>query len=148
MLRRLTESIVVAATASIVTWAVSNRDDAAGAAGAGMARVLRGVASYGSPIHNWLWLTAAALVVLAICLQVLSMAPTHPKASWEWSLLMPSWPTTLMAVGVAVSFLAAAVGLAEAGSVWALPLLAVVAYWAYRWMAGVRHRWTSMVGAL
>lgn len=148
MLRRVIEGIVVAAAASLVTWAMSNRGDAAGAVGAGIDRVLRSVAFYGSPLHGWLWLTAAALVVLGICLQVLSMAPPHPNASWEWSLSMPSWSTTLIAVGVVVGLIAKAIGLAEAASLWALPLLAVVAYWAYRWLAGVRHRWTSMVGVL
>lgn len=147
-MRRVTEGIVVAAVASLVTWAVSNQSAAAGAADAGIDRVLGAVALYGGPLHGWLWLTAGALVVGGICMQILSMAGARPSASWEWSLSMPSVPTTLIGVGVALGLIAQAVGLADAASLWALPLLASVAYWAYRWMDGVRRRWTSMVGAL
>lgn len=148
MLRRVIEGIVVAAVASLVTWTMNNRGDAASAVDSGIDRVLRGVASHGRPLHGWLWLAAIALVVVGISLQVLSMALPHPNASWGWSLSMPSVSTTLLGVGVALSLVAEAVGLAEAASLWALPLLALVAYWACRWMAGIRYRWSRMAGFL
>ena len=148
MLRRVIENIVVAVVASLVTWAMSNRGDAAGAVDAGIDRVLRGVAFYGSPLHGWLWLAAIALVVVGISLQVLSMAPPYPNASWDWSLSTPSASTTLIGVGVALGLIAEAVDLAEVASLKALPFLAVVAYWAYRWMAGLRYRWTRLAGVL
>jgi hypothetical protein len=56
--------------------------------------------------------------------------------------------TTLIGVGVALGLLAKAVDLAEAASLWASPLLAVVIYWGYRWIAGIRSRWTRMAGGL
>lgn len=148
MLRRVIENTTVAVVASLVTWAMSNRDDAARAIDSGIDRVLTDVALYGSPLHRWLWLAAVLLVVAGISLQVRSMAPPSRKASWEWSLSMPSVPTTLIGVGVAMGLIAEAVGLARAGSLWALPFLAVLAYWSYRWMAGLRHRWTRMAGVL
>jgi hypothetical protein len=148
MLRRVVENTVVAVIASLVTWAISNPGDSAGAVDAVIARVLSGVALYGSALNGWLWLTAMALVAVGIALQILSMAPPHPKASWQWSLSMPSLSTTLMGVGVALGLIAKAVSLAEATSLWALPLLAVVVYWTYRWVAGIRYRWTRMAGVL
>jgi hypothetical protein len=148
MLRRVVENTVVAVIASLVTWAMSNPGDSAGAVDAVIARVLSGVALYGSPLNGWLWVTAIALVAVGIALQILSMAPPHPSASWQRSLSMPSLSTTLMGVGVALGLIAKAVSLAEATSLWALPLLAVVVYWAYRWVAGIRYRWTRMADVL
>jgi hypothetical protein len=148
MLRRVIENITVAVVASLVTWAMSNRGDAAGAIDSGIDRVLTGVALYGSPLHGWLWLAAVVLAVAGISLQGRSMAPPCRNVSWEWSLSMPSVPTTLIGVGVAMGLIAEAVVLAQAASLWVLPFLAVDAYWSYRWMAGLRHRWTRMGGAL
>ena len=148
MLRRVIENVLVAVVATAVTWAASNPGDSAGAADFAVDRVLSGVAIYGGPLGPWLGPAAIALAVTGIALQVVSMAPRHPSASWEWSVSMPSVPTTLVGIGVALGLIALAVGLAAAASLWALPLLAAVAYWAYRWLEGIRYRWISMAGAL
>ena len=148
MLRRVIENVLVAVVASAVTWAASNPGDSAGAADLAVDRVLSGVAIYGGPLDGWLWSAAIALAAIGIALQVLSMAPRHPSASWEWSVSMPSAPTTLVGIGVTLGLIAHAVGLAAAASLWALPLLAAVAYWAFRWLESIRYRWTSMAGAL
>ena len=148
MLRRVVENVVVAIIASVVTWAMSNPGDSSGAADAVIERLLSGVASFGRPLGGWLWLTAIALVVVGITLQILSMAPARPNASWEWSVSMPSLSTTLMGVGVALGVTAKAVNLAEEASLWALPLLAVVVFWTYRWAASIRYRWTRVAGVL
>jgi hypothetical protein len=148
MLRRVLENVVVAAIASAVTWAMSNPGDSAGAADAAIDGLLGAVADYGGPLDGWLWLIAILLVLVGIALQILSMAPNHPNESWEWILSIPSKSTTLMGVGVALGLTAKAVTLAEAASLWALPILFVVVYWGCRWLARIRSRWTGMAGVL
>lgn len=148
MLRRVIENVLVAVVASAVTWAASNPGDSAGAADVALDRALSGVANYGDPLDSWLWLAAIALAAIGIALQLLSIAPRHPGALWEWSVSMPSLPTTLVGIGVALGLIAHSVGLAAAASLWALPLLAMVVYWAYRWLDGIRCRWSCMAGAL
>lgn len=148
MLRRVVENVVVATVASAVTWAMSNPDDSAGAADALVDGAVSRVATYGSPLLGWLWAATIGLLVAGVVLQILAMAPPHPSASWQWVLFMPSWSTNLMGIGLGLGLTSTAVGFADGGSWWTLPLLAVVAYWGYRWVSGIRYRWTRMANAL
>ena len=148
MLRRVVEGVLVAVVASAVTWAASHPDDSAGAADVALDRTLSSVATYGSPFHSWLWLVAIALVVIGLALHLWALAPLSPRTSGEWSVVLPSVPTTLIGIGVALGLISHAVGLAAEASAWALPVLALVVFWAYRWLDAARYRLSRMTGVL
>jgi hypothetical protein len=150
MLRRLAESVLVAVVASIVTWALSNPEASAGTADAVVDGAVQWVAAMGDPLRGWLWFGAVGLFMIGALLQVLSMTPSNPDASWQWGFSVPSLATTLMGLGLGLGLglVGVAVGLAVAGSWWTLPLLTVVTYWGFRWVSDLRYRWTRMAGTL
>jgi hypothetical protein len=123
MLRLVVANVVVAIAAIAVTWAMSNPDDSAGTL---VDDVVSLVATYGSPILGWPWAVAIGLFAAGAVLQILSIAPPHSNATWQWGLSMPSRPTSLMGIDSALGLTAIAVGVG------------------YRWLSGIRHRWTLM----
>jgi len=86
--------------------------------------------------------------VAGLSLQVYRMAPRSGQSGWEWSLVTPSLPTTLVGFGTGLGVLAMAGSLASDGSLWSLILLALLAYSFARWLAGLRYRWISAVGSI
>jgi hypothetical protein len=148
MMRRLGENVIVAVVASAVTWALSHPGESAEVMDASVIYLLDRIAALDGPFGDLLWTVARVMVILGIALQVRSMAPPTSSSTWEYSVSFPSASTTLMAVGAALWLTAGAVEVADSQSVWALPMLASVVFWASRWAAGIGRRWRSMAEAL
>jgi hypothetical protein len=148
MVRRLVEGALIAAVSSAVTWVLAEPRDSASVASETVSSVVGAVARVGGPWTSVLWLGGIGLLVLGLVLLVVSMAPVHRGAPWQVALSLPLLPTTLMGVGSGISLIAFAMGLAVADSWWSLPVAAVVVYWAFRWVDGIRYRWTRMAGGL
>lgn len=148
MLRRVTENVVVAVAASAVTWALSNPDDSASRTSQLVGAAVSEVANVGAPLLGWLWLLSGMLLVAGATLQVLSMSPIRPGASWDFGVSLPSFSTTLMGAGLVSTVLAFGVRFAIVGSVWSLPVGAMALYVVCRWVVRLKDRWTISASAL
>lgn len=84
----------------------------------------------------------------APCARVRFLLYGHAQGEWDWSVAWPSAPTTLAGIGIALGATAWGIALAQGASLLAVPVLALVGYWAWRWIAGLRYRWTRASGLL
>lgn len=148
MLRRVLEGSLVAVVASLVTWALSSPDDPMVVLKSLAAQVLDEAASRLGPLTVGLWILAVGLCAAGLALQVYYMAPRSGQSGWEWSLVTPSLPTTLLGFGTGLGMLAWAGSLARDGSFWSLVFLALFPYSFARWLAGLRYRWIRAVGSI